>query len=86
MRLTSAPSPTSVSVRVVSGPMRGARADRRRAEQLGAGQDRRVAADGDVAVDPRGVGVDDRHALAHPALGGAAVELLAEPARAGPGR
>ena len=37
-------------------------ADPRRAEQLGAGVDDRVATDGDVDVDPGGGGVDDRHA------------------------
>ena len=37
----SAPSPTSTSVSVVSGPMTASLADGRRAVQLGAGQDRR---------------------------------------------
>ena len=44
------------------GPDAGLRADGRRAEQLGSGQEDGVTADRDVAVDPRGRGVDDRDA------------------------
>ena len=68
VRTTSAPSPTSVSVRVVSGPMTalGADASSRRA----AGCPGRTVASRPmrhVDVDPRRGGVDDRDAVAHPA-------------------
>ena len=48
------------------------------AQQLGAREDRRIGGDGDVDVDPCGVGVDDGDSGAHELLALAAVELLAE--------
>ena len=53
-------------------------ADAGGAQQLGARADDGVAADGDVDVDPRGGGVDDRHAGALMRGDDAAVELGAQ--------
>ena len=50
-------------------------ADAGGAQQLGARAHHGVAADGDVDVDPRGCGVDDRHAGALMPGDDAAVEL-----------
>ena len=79
MRLTSAPAPTSVSVSVVSGPMVARSPTVVAPSSWVPGRIVTSRTDGDVGVDPGGGGVDDRHALAHPALDDAAVELLAQP-------
>ena len=68
------------------GADHGIGADARGPEQLGAGQHRGVLADADVDVDPRGGGVDDRHAGAHVPLADPAVELAAQARPAARGR
>src|SRR5690606_13766229 len=62
----------------------GARLDRRRTVQLGAGQDGDVGGKIDLDVDPGGGRVDDRHAVEHPAVHGAAVELSPQGRELGP--
>ena len=56
----------------------GVLGDHRRAEQLGAGEDRHVLGQHDVGVDPRGLGIQHRHAVLHPAGDDPPVELAAE--------
>src|SRR5690606_21073282 len=53
--------------------------DRGGAEQLGAGADDGVPAEGDVGVDPGGGRVHDGDALAHPPVDHAAVQLGPQP-------
>ncbi len=62
----------------------GALADARRAEELAAREDGRVAADRHVRVDPGRGRVDDRHAVTHPPLADPPVELGAEPGELDP--
>ena len=66
------------------GADHGVLAHHRRAQQLGAGEDRDVGLEHDVGLDPRRRGVHDRDAVLHPAGDDAAVELLAELGELGP--
>ena len=60
------------------GADHGVLPDDGRAEELGAGQDRHVGCEQDGGVDPGRRGVHHGHALAHPVLDDAAVELASE--------
>ncbi len=77
LRTTLAPSPTTTSVSVVSGPTTAPRAIVVRAVQAGVALDHGVGLEDDVGVDPRGGGVDDRDAGAHPARVGAVAQQRA---------